>query len=135
MLKTTIGLKKRLAAELKAKNLALKKLRLKDLLATSLPYSKLCIGTIDDILQAYLDKYLESFEQESVLEEVKKAPKHFREIIGIFRGHKLDVDDEKVKAVMRFSAEIYNNYVSPTGEIDWVKLVEFNSGNYKPQKT
>jgi hypothetical protein len=38
--------------------------------------------------------------------------------------------DEKVRIVNRFTGEFIDRFCDDTGAIDWVKLVEFNSGNY-----
>jgi len=42
------------------------------------------------------------------------------------------IDDEKQKVAKRFSAIMQKKFKTSTGEIDWPKLVQFNSGNYTP---
>jgi len=124
------ALKDRLAAELKIKNKALRNLQLKDLLDIPLRYSKVCKGTVDDILHSYVDKFLEGLEKESVVVEIRKSPGKSSEIIDLFRAHEFDVDDEKLKTVSRFSAVVYKNCLNKiTGAIEWDKLVGFNSTN------
>ncbi|SRR6266498_2018354 len=135
MSNTTSSLKDRLTAELEIKNHALRELSLKDLLFIPLSYSKVCKDTLGDILESYIDKFLERLEKESMVIELYKSPDKSREIIELFREHEFQLDDEKIKALARLSFEGYKNYVSPmTGEIDWIKLVQFNSGNYDPSK-
>jgi hypothetical protein len=47
--------------------------------------------------------------------------------------HNKNFYEERQKIVGRFSHEIHNKYYDAnTGLIDWVKLVQFNSGNYNP---
>lgn len=47
--------------------------------------------------------------------------------------HNENFYDERKKIIGRFSHEIDNKYYDAnTGLIDWVKLVQFNSGNYNP---
>ena len=49
------------------------------------------------------------------------------------REHNENFLVERKKIVGRFSHEIHEKFYDPdTGLIDWVKLVRFNSGNYKP---
>jgi hypothetical protein len=39
---------------------------------------------------------------------------------------------EKDKIISRFTIEIGNKFFNPqTGEVDWIKLIQFNSGNYE----
>jgi len=132
MSKVTSNLRKQLATELKAKKQALKDLKLKDLIAISIPYSKVCRGTTRDIVQICLDKYLENFEHASFFDEIKKTPDKCNEILDIFWSHELKIDDEKQKVAKRFSAIMQKKFKTSTGEIDWPKLVQFNSGNYTP---
>lgn len=42
---------------------------------------------------------------------------------------------ERNKVINRFTLEFIQRFCDPSGAIDWVKLVEFNSGNYKPEKS
>ena len=130
MSKATSDVRKQLATELKAKKRALKELKLKDLIAISIPYTKVCKGTIRDIAKICLDKYLEDFENVSFFDEIKKTPDKYDEILLIFWSHELKIDDEKQKVVKRFSAIMRKNFVTSIGTIDWPKLVLFNVGNY-----
>jgi len=133
MFDTTSSLKDRLAVEIEIKNRALRELSLKDLLFIPLSYSKVCKGSLGEILRSYIDKFLEGLERESMVAEIYKSPDNSKEIISLFRAHEFDVDDEKTNALLRLSYEAHKNYLNPTtGEIDWVKLVEFNNGNYSP---
>jgi len=130
MTNSTLTLKDRLAAELKIKSKVLRNLQLKDLLDIPLRYSKVCKGTVGDILHSYVDKFLEGLEKESVVVEMRKSPDKSGEIIDLFRAHEFDVDDEKQKVVARLSALVYGNYVNKnTGTIEWGRLIEFNSEN------
>lgn len=43
-------------------------------------------------------------------------------------------DIEKAKVINRFTNSFINDFCVPSGAIDWVKLVEFNSGNYDLDK-
>jgi len=132
---TISTLKERLAAELKIKKRALKVLQLKDLIAIHIPYLKVGIGTTRKIAQTYVDKYLENFEHASFFDEIKKTPDKCDEILDIFLLHELEIGDEKQKAAERFSAIMRKNFKTPTDKIDWVKLVQFHSGNYIPPET
>jgi hypothetical protein len=45
--------------------------------------------------------------------------------------HNNNFAEEKSKIVSRFTIEIGNKFFhSSTGEVDWMKLTQFNSGNY-----
>ena len=110
MSKSTSDLRKQLATELKAKKRALKDLKLKDLIAVYIPYSKVCRGTIRNIVQTYLDKYLENFEHASFFDEIKKTPDKYNEILDIFWSRELKIDDEKQKVAGRFSAIMQKNF-------------------------
>jgi len=130
MSKATSDLRKQLATELHAKKRALKDLQLKDLLAIHIRYSKVGIGTTRKIVQAYLDKYLENFDHASFFDEIKKTPNKCGEILDIFWLQELEIEDEKQRVAERFSVILQKNFKTPTDEIDWQKLVQFNSGNY-----
>jgi hypothetical protein len=41
---------------------------------------------------------------------------------------------ERAKVVNRFTKQFIEDFCAPSGAIDWVKLVEFNSGNYDLDK-
>ena len=133
MSKTISNLRKRLATEFKIKKRALRDLQLKDLIAIHIPYLKVGIGTTRKIVQAYLDKYLENFEHTSFFDEIKKTPDKCDEILDMFFLHELEIGDEKQKVVERFSAILRKNFKTPIDKIDWVKLIQFNSGNYIPE--
>ena len=45
--------------------------------------------------------------------------------------HRVQYQVEWKKAVNRFERELLNNFSTPDGDIDWEKLVEFNSGKQK----
>lgn len=48
--------------------------------------------------------------------------------------HNNNFAEEKSKIVSRFTIEIGNKFFhSVTGEVDWMKLTQFNSGNYPPE--
>jgi len=50
------------------------------------------------------------------------------------RQHNDYFEQERDKIISRFSIEMGNKFFNAaTGEVDWVKLVQFNSGNYKPK--
>lgn len=52
------------------------------------------------------------------------------------REHNENFEKERDKIITRFSIEMGNKFFdAATGELDWVKLVQFNSGNYKPSET
>lgn len=52
------------------------------------------------------------------------------------REHNESFEKERDKIITRFSIEMGNKFFdAATGELDWVKLVQFNSGNYKPSET
>lgn len=42
---------------------------------------------------------------------------------------------EKSKVINRFTKQFLDEYCDPSGTINWIKLVEFNSGNYEPDNT
>ncbi len=132
MSKAISDLRKRLATELKTKKQALKDLQLKDLIAIYIPYSKVFKGNIRNIATIYLDKYLESFENISVIDEIKKNPGQHEEIVDLFCFHELDIEDEKQKVAKQLSVIIRKKFMTRTGGIDWHKLTQFNSGNYNP---
>lgn len=46
------------------------------------------------------------------------------------REHNEAFQREKVRIINRFTGQFINRFCNPTGAIDWVKLVEFNSGNF-----
>ena len=46
------------------------------------------------------------------------------------REHNENFVNERGRVINRFSKELIDRFCDPTGAIDWVKLVEFNSGNY-----
>lgn len=48
--------------------------------------------------------------------------------------HRLMYQDEWKKAINRFTREFLNNFATPDGDIDWEKLVIFNSGKRMPKK-
>jgi len=48
--------------------------------------------------------------------------------------HNNNFAEEKSKIISRFTIEIGNKFFhSSTGEVDWMKLTQFNSGNYIPE--
>ena len=48
--------------------------------------------------------------------------------------HNNNFAEEKSKIISRFTIEIGNKFFhSSTGEVDWIKLIQFNSGNYIPE--
>ncbi len=48
--------------------------------------------------------------------------------------HNNNFEVEKSKIVSRFTIEIGNKFFNPsTGEVDWIKLIQFNSKNYIPE--
>jgi len=52
------------------------------------------------------------------------------------REHNENFAAERDKIISRFTIEMGNNFFdAATGEVDWVKLVEFNSGNYTHPET
>jgi len=52
------------------------------------------------------------------------------------KEHNESFEKERDRIISRFSIEMGNKYFNAkTGEVDWVKLVQFNSGNYIPPKT
>lgn len=49
------------------------------------------------------------------------------------KQHNDNFTEEKSKIVSRFTIEMGNKFFNPlTGEVDWIKLIQFNSGNYIP---
>ena len=46
------------------------------------------------------------------------------------KEHNDGFDKEKARVVNRFTKEFIDRFCDDTGAIDWVRLVEFNSGNY-----
>ncbi|MHB1355741.1 MAG: PmeII family type II restriction endonuclease [Anaerolineae bacterium] len=42
---------------------------------------------------------------------------------------------EKEKVINRFTRELFLDFCDTNGAIDWIKLVEYNSGNYEPDST
>jgi hypothetical protein len=42
---------------------------------------------------------------------------------------------EKSKVINRFTKQFLDEYCDPSGVINWIKLVEFNSGNYEPDNS
>lgn len=47
------------------------------------------------------------------------------------REHNESFEKERDKIISRFSIEMGNTFFdAKTGELDWVKLVQYNSGNY-----
>jgi hypothetical protein len=46
------------------------------------------------------------------------------------KEHNDAFDEEKVSIINRFTGQFISRFCDPTGAIDWVKLVEFNSGNF-----
>jgi hypothetical protein len=50
------------------------------------------------------------------------------------KEHNDAFDKEKARVVNRFTKEFIDRFCDDTGAIDWVKLVEFNSGNYDLDK-
>ncbi len=51
------------------------------------------------------------------------------------REHNENFEIERDKIISRFAIEMGNKFFNATtGEIDWIKLVQFNSSNYNPGK-
>ena len=46
------------------------------------------------------------------------------------KEHNNAFEKEKDKIINRFTREFLTEFCDPSGVIDWVKLVQFNSGNY-----
>ncbi len=60
---------------------------------------------------------------------------HIIEPIGYrAKEHNDAFDKGKASVVNRFTGEFIDRFCKDTGAIDWVKLVEFNSGNYDLDK-
>lgn len=46
------------------------------------------------------------------------------------KEHNEAFEEEKVRIINRFTGQFISKFCDPTGDIDWAKLVEFNSGNF-----
>lgn len=46
------------------------------------------------------------------------------------KEHNDTFDSERAKVANRFTREFIDGFCDGSGAIDWVRLVEFNSGNY-----
>lgn len=46
------------------------------------------------------------------------------------KEHNEAFEEEKTRIVNRFTGQFISSFCNPTGAINWVKLVEFNSGNF-----
>ena len=62
----------------------------------------------------------------------------FTEIVEPIRYGAREHDEkfytQKAAAINRFTLEFINRFCDESGKIDWIRLVEFNSGNYDLDK-
>lgn len=72
-------------------------------------------------------------------EEITGDARFYIELITLMRdypiAHRNEYEEERAKAVNRFTREFLNEFSSADGGIDWEKLVEFNSGKKPPRNT
>jgi hypothetical protein len=68
-------------------------------------------------------------------EELTDDPDFYLKLIRLIdkqpETHRVLYEAEWSRAVNRFEKEFLNNFSTPSGDIDWDKLVEFNSGKMK----
>lgn len=68
-------------------------------------------------------------------QELTGDPEFYLKLILLMKDypaeHRIKFEDEWNKAINRFEKEFLNEFSSSSGEIDWAKLVRFNSGDYK----
>lgn len=132
-----LDLSKRLDLERDIKLRELININLEKLLTLNIHYSEICRESVGGIIKLYLGRYLTRFEHESLdveLGSLSEGPNkdNVRKIFEIFYSKDYELLDEKNAAINRLSSAFFNEYCNPnTGLIDWVKLIQFNSGNYK----
>jgi hypothetical protein len=98
------------------------------------PVLGICYGkTRTNYLRGYLKVvgqnfwYLISENQHLYTDIIEPIGYHAKE-------HNDEFDKQKVSVVNRFTKEFIDRFCEDTGAIDWIKLVEFNSGNYDLEK-
>jgi len=102
--------------------------------ANTQPVLGICYGkTRTSYLRGYLKVVGQNFWY--LISENKSLYTDIIEPIGYrAKEHNDAFGREKARVVNRFTKEFIDRFCDDTGAIDWVKLVEFNSGNYDLNK-
>jgi hypothetical protein len=133
-----LPLRRELNREQRAKLKELRSVTLEKILSVSIDFSEMRSGSVHSIVVACLDKYLEKFEKTTLLAELNKKQNDLSEseiakMADLFNLLEYEISAEKSAAINRLHSIFFNKFCNPaTGLIDWVKLIQFNSGNYSP---